>query len=40
MKNKNTLDPTTSNYNEKIKNKTNENTPTSQKEPSTHTIYK
>ena len=40
MKNKNTLDPTTSNYNEKIKNKANQKTPSEQKEPSTHTEYK
>lgn len=35
--NKNNLDPTSPNYNEKVKNKANEKTPTSQKEPSSHT---
>ena len=43
MKNKvneNNIDPTSPNYNEKIKNKANEKTPTGEKEPSPYTTYK
>ncbi len=38
--NKNNMDPTSPNYNEKIKNKANEKTPTAEKEPSPYTTYK
>ena len=34
------ISPCSNNYNEKVKNKANEKTPTSQKEPSSHTTYK
>ncbi|MDV4150558.1 hypothetical protein R0131_06890 [Clostridium sp. AL.422] len=38
--NKNNLNPTSPNYNEQIKNKANEKTPTGEKDPSPYTTYK
>ena len=38
--NKNNTDPNSPNYNDKIKSKANEKTPTGEKEPSPYTTYK
>jgi len=38
--NKNNIDPSSPNYNEKIRNKATEKTPTGEKEPSPYTTYK
>ena len=37
---KKNIDPSSPNYNEKIRNKANEKTPTGEKEPSPYTEYK